>query len=146
MYTTPATTVGLASRAGAGLPLITGGCQCHTWCAEAAFDGVNAVALLTELCCGPCSYCGQSRFTARAALAAAGPAGALAAQAAGTSIRPAAARAAISVTPRRVMVALDIAGSFRVSPPPARVAEADGNRTRRRRCAPSTGLKTGGPP
>src|SRR5215467_10291312 len=115
MYTTPATTVGLASRAGAGLPLITGGCQCHTWCAEAAFDGVNAVALLTELCCGPCSYCGQSRFGA--AVRAAGPLAAVA-PAAGTSIRPAAAKAAASVTPRRVMVALDIAGSFRVSPRP----------------------------
>src|SRR5215468_11329411 len=126
MYTTPATTVGLASRAGAGLPLITGGCQCHTWCAEAAFDGVNAVALLTELCCGPCSYCGQSRFTARAGFAAAAVAGAPAAPAAG-SVRPAAVNAASSVNPRRVMVALDIAGSFRVaSPPPARVAEADG--------------------
>src|SRR6516225_1968600 len=109
MYTTPATTVGLASRAGAGLPLITGGCQCHTWCAEAAFDGVNAVALLTELCCGPCSYCGQSRFGAAIArpgvAAPAGPAG-------GTSTRPAAVRAAISVTPRRSMAALDIAAPF----------------------------------
>src|SRR5215467_13934214 len=122
MYTTPATTVGLASRAGAGLPLITGGCQCHTWCAEAAFDGVNAVALLTELCCGPCSYCGQSRFGAAVR---AGPA-------AGTSVRPAAASAAISVTPRRAMMVLDIAGSLRVPPARARVAEADGNRTRRR--------------
>src|SRR5215813_1453647 len=145
MYTTPATTVGLASRAGAGLPLITGGCQCHTWCAEAAFDGVNAVALLTELCCGPCSYCGQSRFGARACLAAAALAGAPAATAAGTSIRPAAVNAAISVARRRVMVALDIAGSFpRRSPPPARVAEADGNRTRRRRSAPSTGFEDRG--
>src|SRR5215813_6115582 len=145
MYTTPATTVGLASRAGAGLPLITGGCQCHTWCAEAAFDGVNAVALLTELCCGPCSYCGQSRFGARACLAAAALAGAPAVTAAGTSIRPAAVNAAISVARRRVMVALDIAGSFpRHSPPPARVAEADGNRTRRRRSAPSTGFEDRG--
>src|SRR5215468_9669616 len=118
MYTTPATTVGLASRAGAGLPLITGGCQCHTWCAEAAFDGVNAVALLTELCCGPCSYCGQSRFGARACLAAAALAGAPAAPAAGTSIRPAAVNAVISVTRRRVMVTLDIAGSFHRSPRP----------------------------
>src|SRR5215468_6440938 len=118
MYTTPATTVGLASRAGAGLPLITGGCQCHTWCAEAAFDGVNAVALLTELCCGPCSYCGQSRFGARACLAAAALAGAPAAPAAGTSIRPAVVNAVISVTRRRVMVTLDIAGSFHRSPRP----------------------------
>src|SRR5215467_11677689 len=61
MYTRPAATVGLASSRGAGLPGITGGCQCHTWMAEAAFDGVNAVAGLTELCCGPCRYCGQSR-------------------------------------------------------------------------------------
>src|SRR5262245_46679312 len=144
MYTTPATTVGLASRAGAGLPLITGGCQCHTWCAEAAFDGVNAVALLTELCCGPCSYCGQSRFGARACLAAAALAGAPAAPAAGTRIRPAAVNAVISVTRRRVIVTLDIAGSFHVAPPPARVAEADGNRTRRRRDAPSTGFEDRG--
>src|SRR5215467_13075194 len=107
MYTTPATTVGLASRAGAGLPGMAGGCQCHTWRAEAAFDGVNAVALLTELYCGPCSYCGQSRFGAavRAGPAAAAPA----APAAGTSVRPAAASAAISVTPRRAMMVLDIA-------------------------------------
>src|SRR5215831_10764559 len=62
MYTRPAATVGLASSSGAGLPVITGGCQCHTWAAEAAFAGVNAVAGLTELCCGPCRYCGQSRF------------------------------------------------------------------------------------
>src|SRR5215472_11013142 len=61
MYTRPAATVGLASSSGAGFPVITGGCQCHTWVAEAAFDGVNAVAGLTELCCGPCRYCGQSR-------------------------------------------------------------------------------------
>src|SRR5260370_1794885 len=83
VYTTPATRVGPASRAGAGWPLITGGCQCHTWCAEAAFDGVNAVALLTELCCGPCSYCGQSRLTARAGLAATALAGGAASAAAG---------------------------------------------------------------
>ena len=51
----------------------------------------------------------------------------------------------ISVTRRRVMVTLDIAGSFRVaSPPPARVAEADGNRTRRRRGAPSAGFEDRG--
>src|SRR5499425_3585952 len=119
MYTTPATTVGLASRAGAGLPLITGGCQCHTWWAEAAFDGVNAVALLTELCCGPCSYCGQSRFGAAvcACPAAAALADAPAAPAAGIRVRPAAIKAAVSVTPRRVIVALDIAGSFRVDSP-----------------------------
>ena len=53
MYTVPATTVGLASRNGFGWPGTTGGCQCHTWDAEAAFDGVNAVALLIELCYGP---------------------------------------------------------------------------------------------
>src|SRR5215470_8313469 len=69
MYTRPAATAGLASSRGVGLPGITGGCQCHTWVAEAAFDGVNAVAGLTELCCGPCRYCGQSR-------AASGPAAA----------------------------------------------------------------------
>src|SRR5215813_3986204 len=61
MYTSPGTTVGLASRTGAGSPLTTGGCQCHTWFADAAFDGVNAVALLNELCCGSCRYWGQSR-------------------------------------------------------------------------------------
>src|SRR5215472_11185866 len=61
MYTRPAATVGLASSSGAGLPVITGGCQCHTWVAEAAFADVNAVARLTELCCGPFRYCGQSR-------------------------------------------------------------------------------------
>ena len=116
MYTTPATTVGLASRAGAGLPLIAGGCQCHTWCAEAAFDGVNAVALLTELCCGPCSYCGQSRFGAAVRAGLAALADAPAAPAAGTSVKPAAVRAAISVTPRRVMAALDIAGPLPVAP------------------------------
>src|SRR6266849_5699975 len=60
MYTRPAATVGLASRRGAGSPVIAGGCQCHTWLAEAALDGVNAVARLTELCCGPCRYCRQS--------------------------------------------------------------------------------------
>src|SRR5215470_6325970 len=69
MYTRPATTVGLASSSGAGLPVITGGCQCHTWVAEAAFDGVNAVAGLTELCCGPCRYCGQSRAASDAGAA-----------------------------------------------------------------------------
>src|SRR5215472_6993102 len=88
MYTTPATTVGLASRAGAGLPLITGGCQCHTCVTEPEFDVVNAVALLTELCCGPCSYWGQSRFGARAP----------AAPAAGASTTPARPSAAISGT------------------------------------------------
>src|SRR5215813_4449000 len=118
MYTTPATTVGLASRAGAGLPGMAGGCQCHTWRAEAAFDGVNAVALLTELCCGPCSYCGQSRFGAAVRAGPAALAGAPAAPAAGTSVRPAAASAGISVTPRRAMMVLDIAGSLRVPPRP----------------------------
>src|SRR5215470_15330624 len=102
---------------------MAGGCQCHTWCTEAAFAGVNALALLTELCCGPCSYCGQSRFgaAARAGPAAAAPADAPAAPAAGTSIRPAAIKAAVSVPPRRATVALGIAGSFRVAP-----ARADG--------------------
>src|SRR5215470_9104661 len=66
--------VGLASSAGAGLPVITGGCQCHTWVGDAAFDGVNAVAGLTEPCCGPYKYWGQSRPGAAAALAPAVPA------------------------------------------------------------------------
>src|ERR1700758_2136354 len=61
MYTAPATTVGLAYRIGAGFPLTAGGCQCHIWAADAAFAGVNAVVWLTELCCGPFRYCGQSR-------------------------------------------------------------------------------------
>src|SRR5215467_4536263 len=74
MYTRPAATVGLASSSGAGLPVITGGCQCHTWVADAAFDGVNAVAGLTELCCGPYRYCGQSRLGAATARAPAVPA------------------------------------------------------------------------
>src|SRR5436309_9563663 len=74
MYTRPAATVGLASGRGAGLPGITGGCQCHTWPADAAFDGVNAVARLTELCCGPCRYCPQSRAAPVAAAAGAGSA------------------------------------------------------------------------
>src|SRR5690349_13310672 len=51
-----------------------GGCQCHTWLADAAFDGVNAVARLTELCCGPCRYCPQSRAAPVAAAAGAGSA------------------------------------------------------------------------
>src|SRR6266516_1340804 len=93
MYAAPATTTGLASRAGAGLPLITGGCQCHTWLAEPAFDVVNAVALLTELCCGPCRYWGQSRCgAARVGLAVRAPA----APAAGASTAPARPNAAIS--------------------------------------------------
>jgi hypothetical protein len=37
---------------------------------EPAFDVVNAVALLIELCCGPCRYWGQSRFGAAAGSAA----------------------------------------------------------------------------
>src|SRR5436305_4393988 len=74
MYTVPATTVGLASSTGAGLFVITGGCQCHTWLADAAFDGVNAVAALTELCCGPCRYCGQSSPGPAAGAAPANPA------------------------------------------------------------------------
>src|SRR5215469_15849289 len=96
MYTTPATTVGLASRAGVGLPLITGGCQCHTCLAEPEFDVVNAVALLTELCCGPCRYWGQSRL-GPAALRLADPAErAPAAPAAGASTTLARLNAAIS--------------------------------------------------
>src|ERR1700735_3716291 len=90
MYTRPATTVGLASRAGAGLPVTAGACQCHIWCAEAALDGVNAVAGLTELCCGPCRSCGQSR----PGLAA----GAVTAAAPGGSTRPASPSAAVSVS------------------------------------------------
>src|SRR6516164_5200693 len=107
MYTTPATTVGLASSAGAGLPLITGGCQCHTCVTEPEFDVVNAVALLTELCWGPCRYWGQSRFGAAlwpADPAARGPAasevGAPAAPAAGANTTPASANAAASGRPR----------------------------------------------
>jgi hypothetical protein len=57
----PAATIGDASSTGAGSPVITGGCQCHTRTGEAAFDGVNAVALLTESCCGSCTNWGQSR-------------------------------------------------------------------------------------
>src|SRR5579859_3287864 len=98
MYTTPAATVGLASRAGAGSPLITGGCQCHTWLTEPAFDVVNAVALLTELCCGPCRYWVQSRLGARAGR---GPAaGAPAAPAGAASTAPASPTAATSGTIR----------------------------------------------
>ncbi len=74
MNTRPATTVGLASRLGAGRPATAGGCQCQVTLAAAAFDGVNAVAGLTELCCGPCRYCGQSRLGPVAAAAPAGPA------------------------------------------------------------------------
>src|SRR5215471_16754084 len=76
MYTRPAATVGLASSSGAGFPVITGGCQCHTWLADAAFDGVNAVAGLTELCCGSCRNCGQSRLDPAADAVPAAPAGA----------------------------------------------------------------------
>src|SRR5262249_2445129 len=64
MYTRPANTVGLASSKGGDWPA---GGQCHTWVADAAFDGVKAVAGLTELCCGPCRYCGQSRLGPAAA-------------------------------------------------------------------------------
>src|SRR5580700_10904726 len=102
MYTTPATTVGLASSAGASLPLITGGCQCHTWLTEAEFDVVKAVALLTELCCGPCRYWGQSRFGAAPA--------ALADPAAGTSAAPARANAAIGSIARHRRLFCDIMG------------------------------------
>src|SRR5215467_14264011 len=98
MYTTPATTVGLASRAGAGLPLITGGCQCHTCVTEPEFDVVNAVALLAELCCGPCRYWGQSRFGAAAGGLAGPVERAPAAPAAGASTTPARPSAAISGT------------------------------------------------
>src|SRR5580704_5762594 len=104
MYTTPATTVGLASSAGASLPLITGGCQCHTWLTEAEFDVVKAVALLTELCCGPCRYWGQSRFGAARA--------ALADPAAGASAAPARANAAIGSVARHRGPVCDIMGSF----------------------------------
>src|SRR5579859_2500051 len=103
MYTTPAATVGLASRAGAGSPLITGGCQCHTWLTEPAFDVVKAVALLTELCCGPCRYWGQSR--SGAALAA------LAGPAAGAIAAPARANAAIGSIARHREPVCEIIGS-----------------------------------
>src|SRR4029079_10395799 len=36
------------------------------WCSEAAFAVVIAAAALTEACCGPCRYCGQSGDAARA--------------------------------------------------------------------------------
>src|SRR5579859_2613060 len=93
MYTTPATTVGLASRIGAGSPAMTGGCQCHTWVADAAFDGVNAVALLIEACWGSCRYCGQSRPgpAARGAPATAAP---------GTCTAPVSPTAAVSNSTR----------------------------------------------
>src|SRR6266567_1422697 len=109
MYTAPATTTGLASRAGAGLPLITGGCQCHTWVTEPAFDVVNAVALLTELCCGPCRYWGQSRFGA----ARAGPA-VRAAPAAGASTTPASPNATTSGTIRHCGPTWNITSSSRL--------------------------------
>src|SRR6266568_2685510 len=134
MYTAPATTVGLASSAGAGLPLITGGCQCHTCVTEPEFDVVNAVALLTELCCGPCRYWGQSRFGA----ALAGPAVRVpAAPAAGASTTPASPNATTSGTIRHCGSIWNITNS-------RALAEADGNRTRRRRGAPSTGFEDRG--
>src|ERR1022692_4532552 len=105
MYTRPATTVGLASRTGAGVPLPPGGCQCHTWLAEAAFDGVNAVARLTELCCGPCRYCGQSRL---------GPAASEAPATApwDNGITPASPNAAVSVSIRAREPGLGIVHPF----------------------------------
>src|SRR5690348_5182636 len=60
------TTVGLASSFGAGFPLTAAGVKCHSWCSDAAFAVVIAVAVLTEACCGPCRYCGQSVDAARA--------------------------------------------------------------------------------
>src|SRR3954453_10774795 len=60
MYRRAPTTVGLASSFGAGLPLTAPGVKCHTRRTDDAFAGVNAVAALTEACCGPCRYCGQS--------------------------------------------------------------------------------------
>src|SRR5579862_2536391 len=62
MKTRPAATVGLAFNPGAGFPLTLGGIQCHTTVADAASAGVNAVAALTDACCGPCKYCVQSRL------------------------------------------------------------------------------------
>src|SRR5690242_21037350 len=115
MYTAPATTVGLASRAGAGLPLTTGGCQCHTWVTEPAFDVVNAVELLTELCCGPCKYCGQSRLGPAAALLAGPAVRAPAAPAAGASTTPARPNAAISDSARHRGPTWNITNSFGVS-------------------------------
>ncbi len=86
-------------------PLIIGGFHCHTWVTDPAFAGVNAVAWLTELCCGSCRNCGQSRSAVtRAAsvaaaaeplLAAVDPDAVVAAPAAGAS-KPAAAAAAMA--------------------------------------------------
>src|SRR5450755_5098217 len=107
MYTRPAATVGLASRAGAGLPLTVGGCQCHTWLAEAALAGVNAVDRLTELCCGPCRYWVQSRLGPAACDApAAAPAPC------GSSIAPASPKAAVSVRIRAREPGLNIVHPF----------------------------------
>src|SRR5689334_1619486 len=112
MYTAPATTVGLASRAGAGLPLITGGCQCHTWVTEPEVDVVNAVALLTELCCGPCRYWGQSRLGPAAALLTGPAVRAPAAPAAGARTTPARPSAAISGIARNRAPTSNITNSF----------------------------------
>src|SRR6516225_2268568 len=71
VYTRPATTVGLASST---TDWPAGG-QCHAWVADPALAVVKAVSRLTELCCGPCRYAGQSRLGP----AACGPAAAAAA-------------------------------------------------------------------
>ncbi len=102
MYTRPATTVGLASSRGAGLPVTDGGWKCHTWLAAAALDGVNAVARLIELGCGPCRYCRQSRL---------GPVASKAPAAApwDNSNTPASPSVAVSVSNRGREPSLDIA-------------------------------------
>src|SRR6516165_1821464 len=92
MNTCPPTTVGLASRTDAGLPVTTGGCQCQAWRTDAAFDGVNAVARLRELCPGPCKNWCQSRSggapSARPGLALACAACAACAACTGIAARP----------------------------------------------------------
>jgi hypothetical protein len=50
--------VGLASNTGTEVAVEDGQCQARL--VEDAFDVVNAVARLTELCCGPCRYWTQS--------------------------------------------------------------------------------------
>jgi hypothetical protein len=71
MYTRAPTTVGLASSFGAGFPLTPPGVKCHARRTDAAFAVVNAVAALTDVCCGPCKYCGQSVVAANAGAGAA---------------------------------------------------------------------------
>src|SRR6516162_10477051 len=150
MYTTPTTTVGLASRVGVGLPLITGGCQCHTCVTEPEFDVVNAVALLIELCCGPCMYWGQSRFGPAAARLAGPAVGAPAAPAAGASTTPARPSAAARRIARRWRPTWNITNPFHCLLASVtyslwrQLAEADGNRTRQPRGARLTGFEDRG--